>query len=304
MNHIKNEKKIIYIFFVTIVLSIIAGFFIFNHFMKWHKSKMIEVKITEEVKYNKEIKKLKKKIVSLDSEITLQKESIIPSEKVKSVFKITKEEGDAECLRIKDNIQSFFDYLDQQSYANKDKSSKDLYADVIIHLSENQPVFSDHATEVLTLLRSMSHMYRVLGKENVFQIKNILKNEKGMLEPALESFHEWFLVNNNCTGLPTGKPSFETLYNYACFFQNTLAGKSYLLRRSSKTRILLSYYSLLIIDRANDQSLNIYGLDIRPSLALIYEEVQNHRKLLYKKKYLETLNAVIKKYPAVKSAVY
>ena len=46
------------------------------------------------------------------------------------------------------------------------------------------------------------------------------------------------------------------------FFLNTLGGRSYMLRRESKLRMLVSYYAILIVDRANDEKFNRYGIDV------------------------------------------
>ena len=304
MHHGTNGKKRLYIVIILLCLIAVAGYFIFTRVVQWHKSEIVEVKKNEEIKHFKEITKLEEKIDSLDDEILLQKDSIIASDVVKSVFKPAEQEDPDNCARVKNNIRSFFSYLDQKQYHIEKKDNGAIYQDIVKRLSKNQPVFSDQATEVLTLLRSMSHLYRSLGKENIFYIKRILQNEEEMLEPAMNSFHDLFLVNSNCKASSGVHPSFETLYNYACFFQNTLAGKSYLLRRSSKIRILSSYYSILIIDHANDESLNQYGFDIRPSLSILLDEIKHHQKLLYKKEYIETLNVIMEKYPAMKAASY
>ncbi len=38
------------------------------------------------------------------------------------------------------------------------------------------------------------------------------------------------------------------------------------------------YYSILVLDRANDASLNRYGIDIRPSVDSLLEEMKNHHQ--------------------------
>jgi hypothetical protein len=91
-------------------------------------------------------------------------------------------------------------------------------------------------------------------------------------------------------------PSLETLYEYAGFFLNTLAGRNYLMRRNSQQRILTTYYSILILDKANDSTLNRYGIDIRPKIELLIPEINNTKGLIFKKQYSEKLNALKIKY--------
>ena len=74
-------------------------------------------------------------------------------------------------------------------------------------------------------------------------------------------------------------PSLETLYEYAGFFLNTLGGRNYLMRRNAQLRILTSYYCLLILDKANDETLNRYGIDIRPHIKLVLSEIKNAKSL-------------------------
>jgi hypothetical protein len=93
-----------------------------------------------------------------------------------------------------------------------------------------------------------------------------------------------------------GYPPLNVMYEYAGFFLNTLAGKSYLLRRDSKVRILTIYYSILILDKANDETLNRHGIDIRPYIDFLFYDVINQRGLVYRKQYLAELIGLKEKY--------
>ena len=77
---------------------------------------------------------------------------------------------------------------------------------------------------------------------------------------------------------------------------NTLGGRSYLLRRDAKLRMLVNYYSLLIIDLANEAKLNAYGLDIRPYLDYVFYDINNQKGLMYRQRYLSRLSALQNKY--------
>ena len=86
------------------------------------------------------------------------------------------------------------------------------------------------------------------------------------------------------------------MYEYSAFFLNTLAGRSYLLRRDSKIRILTGYYSVLILDRANEEQLNSGGLDIRPSIKSLLSDLQTQTGLIHQKEYIAELEKLADKY--------
>ncbi|MGW8288283.1 MAG: hypothetical protein ACWGOD_08570, partial [Desulfobulbales bacterium] len=69
----------------------------------------------------------------------------------------------------------------------------------------------------------------------------------------------------------------------------TLGGQSYLFRRELYLRILVRYYSILIIDRANDMDTNRYGIDIRYTLDSLISEIQGNGGLENRQEYLENL---------------
>jgi hypothetical protein len=79
------------------------------------------------------------------------------------------------------------------------------------------------------------------------------------------------------------------LYEYAGYFINTLGGQSYLFRRSLHLRLLIRYYSILIIDRANSVDANRYGIDIRYTLDALIAELQTNGDLENSQDYLENL---------------
>ena len=118
---------------------------------------------------------------------------------------------------------------------------------------------------------------RSLGKERVNILKNLLKNESDIIETVMAIFYAYMTSGDRCPDKVIQLPSLENRYRYAGFFLNTLAGRSYLLRRDSKMRVLISYYAVLTLDMANDEMLNSYGIDIRPFIDHSYYEIGNQR---------------------------
>jgi hypothetical protein len=78
---------------------------------------------------------------------------------------------------------------------------------------------------------------------------------------------------------------------------DTFGGRSYLLRRDSKVRLLSIYYCIQVLDRANDQKMNPNGIDIRPLIASTARDMRAQRGLTFQKQYLAELERLARKYP-------
>jgi hypothetical protein len=61
-------------------------------------------------------------------------------------------------------------------------------------------------------------------------------------------------------------------------------------------RILTQYYSVLILDQANQRRLNNLGLDIRPPLEALIDDLKGTANLTRKEEYIETLKSIRKRY--------
>jgi hypothetical protein len=162
-------------------------------------------------------------------------------------------------------------------------------------MSTNPPSITDETASLYNLYRNMAHFFRVLGKKRVNFTRDVLQNEDEILESVMQTFYLW-ATDETTDKEKTGQPTLKTLYTYSGFFLNTLAGKSYLFRRNSKIRILTTYYSILILDRANDQQLNPAGIDIRPHIEFLLNDLQNQIGLIHQKQYLSQLLQLADKY--------
>ena len=233
--------------------------------------------------------------------------------KGKAVYKIKKEEKPAEVSEqpvtthkaklaktekgydeIHQDVINFFDYLDQKDYIKAYKLKEGTYKHFLRlmgKLSANPPVVSGETRDVYILTHNIAHFYRVIGKKNILLVKDILSNEKEIIEPTMELFYEW-ITKGIEEKREEIKISMKKTYEYASFFLNTLGGKAYLSRRNSRTRTLVTYYSILILDKANKENLNRHGIDIRPQLTLLMEDIRNQKNLSRKDEYLKRLEAI------------
>ncbi|HTZ39830.1 MAG TPA: hypothetical protein VMB77_06720 [Syntrophales bacterium] len=162
---------------------------------------------------------------------------------------------------------------------------------VLNDLAASPPIVTGESTDPYKLKLNQEHFLRVTGRENVSLFLEILANEAEMMESTAEMVFDW--INK---GMETKSPEIrmtqQELYLYAAFFLNTLSGKSYLWRRDSKTRILVTYYSVLVVDRANRDKMNRYNVDIAPAVAQLKDDLVNYRNLTYRGLYLKKLKAL------------
>lgn len=201
---------------------------------------------------------------------------------------------------LADRLKAFFDHLDNQQYISEFKltgGSQKHFNGVLRKLFANPPIVSRETDDLFTILKNMAHFYRMLGKNDIILIKNILANEEDRLESVMSDFYQWTIIGQQykSESLDITLP-LKDLYEYASFFLNTLGGQSYLFRRDAKTRMLVKYYAILLIDRANTQSLNRHGIDIRFSVDSLLKEMETAQKLLYKNEYLGELYDLQEKY--------
>jgi hypothetical protein len=289
---------------VGIVVAIVAivAYFGYNLFSSWHKEGLETAKRHERVEWEKRTKELMEKVTGLEEELTSVKGESIPEQKLKEVFgpdaAIVKEEEPLGFEEIEQQIKAFFTYLDEQDYVQAYQFKGGTYQQfqlVLQKISANPPSITEETTSLYNLYRNMAHFFRVMGKNRVNLTRDVLQNEGEILESAMQTFYLW-ATDETADKEKTGQPTLKTLYTYSGFFLNTLAGKSYLLRRNSKIRLLTTYYSVLILDRANDEQLNPAGIDIRPHIEFLINDFQSQIGLINQKQYLSELLRLADKY--------
>jgi len=292
---------------VKIVIAVlIAGIIVllgYTQIRRWHAGGVQEVVEREQKTCENQIAELTNRITALEIELAQLSRPELPEQKLAEAM------GDAAgflahpdgmtCEEIEAQIMSLMTYLDDREYMQSFQEkggAMALYNDVIERLSYKPPMLSGELENLASLIRNVTHMYRQLGKERITLIKALLKNESEIIESVLSIFYRYAVTGNLCRRQALNTPSLEVMYQYAGYFLNTLAGRSYLLRRDSKIRILTSYYAILIIDRANDEMLNRYGVDIRPFIDYTYYEIASHKGMAYQRQYIARLAELREKY--------
>ena len=199
-----------------------------------------------------------------------------------------------------DEINSFYAHIDQQPYIEYfavKESSKVHFSMLLQKLLDNPPVVIRETDDLFTLLQNTAHFFRILGKENIKLLKEILATEQNSLEQTLKSFYSLtnrpeILKKEYGLSIPPA-----AITDYAAFFLNTMGGRLYLFRRDSTSRMLVSYYSIMVIDRANQEGRGGHGIDLRPAITSLIEEIENGgNRLQLKAEYLDSLYDLQEKY--------
>lgn len=207
-----------------------------------------------------------------------------------------------ECLQTADKILLFFEHLDKQNYIRDyavKGSTLEHFRGIVNKLIANPPVVVRETDDLFAILNNMAHFFRILGPKDILLTKDILVHEHELIEPTMALFYKWSEIEAECQDTELGiELPLPGLYEYAGYFINTLGGQSYLFRRELFLRLLIRYYSILIIDRANSADANRYGIDIRYTLDSLIAEIEGNRDLVNRQEYLENLVRLQEQYQA------
>jgi hypothetical protein len=199
----------------------------------------------------------------------------------------SKKEDD--CSKIENTVQDFFTYLNKERYVRNleaDMDSYERFKGVMMKLSSEPPVPAGENMDTLIMTRNIYHFYRLLENEDLRLIREILRNEADSLELNLDIFYKWLMLGDQCPDPQKTRPSLEVLYQYAGFFLNTIGGRAYLYRRPLNVRLLISYYSLLIVHEADKKGKNSYGIDVFPEITPLAREISLYPDFHFQNDYI------------------
>jgi hypothetical protein len=210
-----------------------------------------------------------------------------PQERLKEVEgKAMKVED--ECQKMEKDLNEFFTYLDTKDYIRELRIGEGTFKHfikIIRALSLDPPIPAGEGLNYDMIINNIYHFYRALELKDLKLIKLILKNEADTMEINFALFYKWLMSNDECgqkKGIP---PTLDTLYRYAGFLVNSIGGRAYLFRRATRLRLLVYYYSLLIMHEADKKKMNNFGVDITPFLEPLAEEIENYQFLYFRKEY-------------------
>jgi hypothetical protein len=193
------------------------------------------------------------------------------------------------------SLTEFFHYLDQQPsirHLNLGSGTKERFKIILRELSSRLPVPAGEGIDPRILTANVYHFFRALHQKDIRLVKETIRLERDNMEMDLRMFFRWFMEGEGDPELDTLRPSLNIAYPYAGFLLNTIGGRAYLLRRPSTVRVLLTYYSLLIVYQADKKSKNTYGIDIYPYIRALSDEMTHYPDLQYQQEYMEKLDEI------------
>jgi hypothetical protein len=197
------------------------------------------------------------------------------------------------CTNTIKRLNHFFHYLDKQEYIKQfgfKNGSKIFFSTILKKLYSHEPQVVREKDSLLTIMQNSAHLFRVLGKRDLNILKTIMEAEADTLEPVFATFYEGIKESDQCLEgkYPVTLP-INQLYTYSAFVLNTLGGQAYLFRREPVIRILVKYYALRIVHDANELNLNTAGIDIRPGIKSMIDELLVISALKDREHYLNTM---------------
>ncbi len=204
------------------------------------------------------------------------------------------------CKENREKLQGLFAYLDRQEYVASQQlagGTSEHFKTLLARLLERPPFVLRETDDLVQVLQNKAHFYRVLGKKNALLLRDIIRKEGEIMESSFAILYQAISLQEKCAAGGTAlQAPLKDVYPYAVYFLNTLGGSSYLIRRDSRVRMLTQYYSLLVLDQANQRRLNKLGLDIRPPLDALMGDLKGTANLTRKEEYIETLKSIRKRY--------
>ena len=300
MNSMNRTVATVAVVFALIVIGL-GAYFMIN---RWHQNQMTSGRQQAQQECLEVIQKMEADLEEARAQLETERQMRPGDEVFPTVFGTPAPDRDADslpvdCAKVEAQMNAFFNYLDSQAYLSNrdlDGGSAGLFRESAGLLMANPPANIAEMKDMFRLVKNVTHFYRVLGKDRLMLAKDILATEDRVLEPAMAVFYSRIVECGQPLPGDTQPLSIERLYDYAGYFLNTLGGRSYLLRRESKVRMLVNYYAILIIDRANDEKFNQYGIDVRPYIDYLFYDISNQKGLTYRERYLTRLTILRDKY--------
>lgn len=197
-------------------------------------------------------------------------------------------------------ITSFYDHLDQQPYLRESQlgaPSSVYFSRLIQKMLDTPPIVTGETADLFSIIKNTSHFFRVIGKDDILTLKTVISREKSSYEELLADF---YALSHRPEALRREfaiELKEDSLYDYAGFFLTTMGGRLYLFRRDASLRMLVSYYSILIVEEANRLGKNRHGIDVRPVVEQLISEMENSgSQLTFKEHYLDNLYNLKEKY--------
>lgn len=299
-------KRILQIGILTLIVLMAIGFGL-HRFERYHRNQIDLVKAMERRYWKEQSDQLEAQLTKLEQDIQNLKVSSKTREKVSEVFKedplkLMFPEGDPTLEKSVYKLVTFFSYLDQQEYIKARQlpgGSHQAFRQAVELLLQNTPMFTAELANLENLTRNLNHFQSVLKKPATDLFREIFASETALVEPVLHAFYHWIELCEDNPNNIIACPLLPQLYEYASFFLGTFGGRNYLFESSPKLRVLINYYSILVVDHALDEQINPNGIDIRQHILSSMREINLQKDLVGLDGYQEKLKLLARKYQLI-----
>lgn len=199
------------------------------------------------------------------------------------------------CTRTEKDLMEFFSYLNGKDYIkhlSPDVKVESRFKKILNRLAAQPPVPAGEGIDPRMIIRNVYHFFRVLDRKDLRLIQALILHEADSMEVDLKMLYNWLTLSDSCPDPGGIRPPMRIFYRYAGFFLNTIGGRAYLFRRPSTLRLLVSYYSILIVHKADKMGKNTYGIDIFPYIAPLIDEINHYSDLQFGSDYLDQLHDI------------
>lgn len=288
----RKGKKVVWSWLLSILILAGAGLFYYQYM---HKGRQPEQPLVV-----KKVQPVDKKALSPALPGTVQEEkktSPAPAGSPDDNAKASP--GQDYCSQLDKNLSDFFQYLDRKKYVQHlypETPCRTLFKKTLRRVGTRTPIPAGEGIDPKFMIGNIYHFYRSLDKKELRLIREVLINERDTMELNLDLFYRWVTSGERCPKSDIRRPSAEVLYRYAGFFLNTVGGRAYLFRRTPSIRLIISYYSVLIVYEADKQGKNNYGIDIFPLLPTLIDEMERADHLQLQDEYIHRLSEIERYY--------
>lgn len=135
-----------------------------------------------------------------------------------------------------------------------------------LELAARPPAVSAELHSHTAMLGNVFHLFRVLGRERLGLLRDLVHDEGALAEPAAFVLYRWWISRDACDDQDAGEVGLESFYEYAGFAFQSIGGQAYLRRRPPRIEALACFYGLHGLDVAISSGHNPGGLDLLPEL--------------------------------------
>jgi len=200
----------------------------------------------------------------------------------------------SDCDSVENDLVQICELLDGRPYVRKRVSGGGICAvlrQVGEELGGRPPEIASELRSYGAILANVHYLFRTVGRQRLELLREVVRQEGDLAEPLAMAAYRWLASRQTCAGEMGSAIGPDSLYEYACFATTTMGGQAYLRRRAPRTEALVTFYALLILDRAIEDERNPHGLDPRAELVRCRELI-SRQPLVFRDRYLETLETI------------